>query len=417
MLPPCPKTAEIGDQYSGMCHNASQYSSLHVSQPFLISDFKLLKVIGRGSYAKVFLVRRQSKNRELFALKAIKKRQSKCRDTKKKYSRDDKSNSTNFQEELEWVRTERQVLTFARNRNFLISLEACFQTRDYLFFLTPFAPGGDLLSLMQRQRRLTEDQARFYSSEIVIGLNYLHTAGILYRDLKLDNVLIDGDGHILLTDYGMCKIHEMGAKTRTFCGTPTYIAPEILRGEFYDHSVDYWALGVLLFELLTGRSPFDQQDHYLPMSNNNNANFQAGMSDDENEELLFQIIEHHVVRIPKGFTNSCSSALRALLQKFPADRLGCSPFKTLAENFDDVKKHSFFAQMDFNLLEKKHYTPPYIPQLKGPEDLTYFDREFLSEPPILTPVGTIGDPHSSDDSEHYLPTLEELKHLNPSQIF
>ncbi|XP_042369720.1 protein kinase C zeta type-like, partial [Plectropomus leopardus] len=127
-----------------------------------------------------------------------------------------------------------------------------------LFLVIEYVNGGDLMFHMQRQRKLPEEHARFYAAEICIALNFLHEKGIIYRDLKLDNVLLDHEGHIKLTDYGMCKEGiRPGDTTSTFCGTPNYIAPEILRGEDYGFSVDWWALGVLMFEMMAGRSPFD----------------------------------------------------------------------------------------------------------------------------------------------------------------
>ncbi|XP_029574316.1 protein kinase C zeta type-like [Salmo trutta] len=204
-----------------------------------LGDFDLIRVIGRGSYAKVLLVRLK-KNEQIYAMKVV----------KKELVHDD--------EDIDWVQTEKHVFEQASTNPFLVGLHSCFQTESRLFLVIEYVNGGDLMFHMQRQRKLPEEHARFYAAEICIALNFLHEKGIIYRDLKLDNVLLDHEGHIKLTDYGMCKEGiRPGDTTSTFCGTPNYIGPEILRGEDYGFSVDWWALGVLMFEMMAGRSPFD----------------------------------------------------------------------------------------------------------------------------------------------------------------
>ncbi|KAK0137114.1 Protein kinase C zeta type [Merluccius polli] len=204
-----------------------------------LAHFDLVRVIGRGSYAKVLLVRLK-KSEQVYAMKVV----------KKELVHDD--------EDIDWVQTEKHVFEQASTNPFLVGLHSCFQTESRLFLVIEYVNGGDLMFHMQRQRKLPEEHARFYAAEICIALNFLHEKAIIYRDLKLDNVLLDHEGHIKLTDYGMCKEGiRPGDTTSTFCGTPNYIAPEILRGEDYGFSVDWWALGVLMFEMMAGRSPFD----------------------------------------------------------------------------------------------------------------------------------------------------------------
>lgn len=338
-----------------------------------IADFDLIRVIGRGSYAKVLMVELK-KTKRLYAMKVI----------KKELVTDD--------EDIDWVQTEKHVFETASNHPFLVGLHSCFQTPSRLFFVIEFVRGGDLMFHMQRKRRLPEEHARFYSAEICLALNFLHTRGIIYRDLKLDNVLLDHEGHIKLTDYGMCKENiRHGETTSTFCGTPNYIAPEILRGEDYSFSVDWWALGVLLYEMLAGRSPFDVVG--------------ATENPDQNtEDYLFQVILEKTIRIPRSLSVRASSILKGFLNKNPVDRLGCSE-----AGFGEIMTHQFFKSIEWELLEQKQIPPPYLPILENDRDLANFPPEFTDEPVQLTPddesvIGKI-DQTEFDGFEYVNPLL------------
>ncbi|XP_071502738.1 protein kinase C iota type-like isoform X3 [Diadema antillarum] len=320
------------------------------NSPISLDDFEMLRVIGRGSYAKVLLVELKATGR-VYAMKVI----------KKELVTDD--------EDIDWVQTEKHVFETASNHPFLVGLHSCFQTVSRLFFVIEFVSGGDLMFHMQRQRRLPEEHARFYSAEISLALNFLHEGGVIYRDLKLDNVLLDADGHIKLTDYGMCKEGlRPGDTTSTFCGTPNYIAPEILRGEDYDFSVDWWALGVLMFEMLAGRSPFDI------VGNADNA-------DQNTEDYLFQVILEKPIRIPRSLSVKAASVLKGFLNKNPVERLGCHP----QTGFGDITGHPFFKTIDWERMEARQVTPPYKPHLQSDRDLEHFDPQFTEEPIQLTP--------------------------------
>ncbi|KAK9883124.1 hypothetical protein WA026_001320 [Henosepilachna vigintioctopunctata] len=339
---------------------------------YVLSDFEMIRVIGRGSYAKVLMVELK-KTKRIYAMKVI----------KKALVTDD--------EDIDWVQTEKHVFETASNHPFLVGLHSCFQTPSRLFFVIEFVRGGDLMFHMQRQRRLPEEHARFYAAEICIALNFLHCKGIIYRDLKLDNVLLDHDGHIKLTDYGMCKEGiRPGDTTSTFCGTPNYIAPEILRGEDYGFSVDWWALGVLLYEMLAGRSPFDI----------------AGASenpDQNTEDYLFQVILEKTIRIPRSLSVKAANVLKGFLNKNPADRLGChSP-----DSFVEIMSHQFFKSIEWESLEQRRVPPPYKPRLESERDLANFPPEFTDEPVHLTP----DDPRvieKIDQSE-----FEGFEYVNP----
>lgn len=312
---------------------------------YRLEDFELLRVIGRGSYAKVLMVELK-KTKRIYAMKVIKKEMF----------------VGNENEDIDWVQTEKHVFERASNYPFLVGLHSCFQNESRLFFVIEFVRGGDLMYHMQRKRRLNEPEAQFYASEISLALEYLHMRGIIYRDLKLDNVLLDHEGHIKLTDYGMCKEGiKQGEKTSTFCGTPNYISPELLRGEEYDFSVDWWALGVLLYEMLAGKSPFD--------------------TDNSSEDALFQTILERTIRIPRSLSVRAQNILKAFLKKDPAERLGCDPRK----GFSEIKSNEFFRGIDWEQLERRQVKPPYTPPTESDRDLAHFDPDFTQQPVCFTP--------------------------------
>lgn len=348
-------------------------NSNDMQRQYSLNDFELIRVIGRGSYAKVLMVELK-RTKRIYAMKVI----------KKALVTDD--------EDIDWVQTEKHVFETASNHPFLVGLHSCFQTPSRLFFVIEFVRGGDLMFHMQRQRRLPEEHARFYAAEISLALNFLHEKGIIYRDLKLDNVLLDHEGHVKLTDYGMCKegVRE-GDTTATFCGTPNYIAPEILRGEDYSFSVDWWALGVLLYEMLAGRSPFDIAG--------------AQENPDQNtEDYLFQVILQKTIRIPRSLSVKAASVLKGFLCKDPTERLGCGKRPT---GFLDIVAHPFFKAIDWEMLEQKQVTPPYKPRLDSDRDLANFPPEFTDEPVHLTP----DDPRVIDKIDQS--EFEGFEYVNP----
>ncbi|XP_030081957.1 atypical protein kinase C isoform X8 [Drosophila hydei] len=386
-LPPLPYEAVGG---AGDSYEPHEHAHIVVPPPpedsmepatqrqYSLNDFELIRVIGRGSYAKVLMVELR-RTRRIYAMKVI----------KKALVTDD--------EDIDWVQTEKHVFETASNHPFLVGLHSCFQTPSRLFFVIEFVRGGDLMYHMQRQRRLPEEHARFYAAEISLALNFLHEKGIIYRDLKLDNVLLDHEGHIKLTDYGMCKEGiRPGDTTSTFCGTPNYIAPEILRGEDYGFSVDWWALGVLLYEMLAGRSPFDI----------------AGASenpDQNTEDYLFQVILEKTIRIPRSLSVKAASVLKGFLNKNPADRLGCHRESA----FMDIVNHPFFKVIDWEMLERKQVSPPFKPRLDSDRDLANFPIEFTGEPVQLTPdddhvIGNI-DQSEFEGFEYVNPLLMSLE--------
>ncbi|KAI8886412.1 kinase-like protein [Backusella circina FSU 941] len=232
--------AQLTSQYATSSTLVSEYRPLIKNKPFSLDDLSILKVLGKGCMGKVFLTR-SKRDRGLYALKVIKKKW------------------VIQQNEVAHTRAERDILVKLRNQPFLAKLHCLFQTPSELYLVLDYYPGGDIATQLSLKTIFTEEQTRFYATEILEGLSILHKNGIVYRDLKPENVLIHRTGHIVLADFGLSKIltdddiGEDGAPvTRTFCGTAEYLAPEVLIGEPYTFVVDFWSLGTLVYEMLAG---------------------------------------------------------------------------------------------------------------------------------------------------------------------
>jgi serine/threonine protein kinase len=307
-----------------------------------LSDFNLLVVLGKGSFGKVFLAELKG-TKEVFAIKSLKK------------------DLIIQEDDVECTLNEKQVLALTGKPYFLTSMHSCFQTKEHLFFVMEFIQGGDLMFHMIEQGRFSEGQARFYAAEITVALQWLHGKGIVYRDLKLDNIMLDADGHIKVADFGLCKEGIMeGNTTKTFCGTPDYIAPEIINGRPYGVSVDWWALGVLMYEMMCGRPPFD------------------GDTDDE----LFDNILKKSIHIPKALSEDAKTIIAGLLTKHPANRLGCHPTR----GQEDLRGHPFYKAIDWGKLEAREMKPPFKPKIKADKVHSNFDAEFTRAKPVLSIV-------------------------------
>ncbi|XP_031566552.1 protein kinase C delta type-like [Actinia tenebrosa] len=306
-----------------------------------IDDFNLLKVLGKGSFGKVLLCELKGANK-YFAIKALKK------------------DVVLEDDDVECTLVERRVLALATRHPFLTHMHSAFQSIDHLFFVMEYLNGGDLMFHIQSSGKFDERRSRFYAAEIVCGLEFLHELGVVYRDLKLDNILLDSEGHIKLADFGMCKENVLdGKKASTFCGTPDYIAPEILKNWKYDSSVDWWSFAVLLYEMLIGQSPF------------------AG----EDEEDLFDSICRDKVHYPKWISDDAVSILVQLFERTPIERLGYRHGTN-----PNIRGHKFFRTINWTKLEARQIEPPFKPKVKDPKDTSNFDPDFTMEAPKFTPT-------------------------------
>ncbi|KAG7224147.1 hypothetical protein INR49_019882 [Caranx melampygus] len=305
------------------------------------SQFELLKVLGQGSFGKVFLVRKVTPPdaNQLYAMKVLKKATLKVRDR---------------------VRTkmERDILADV-NHPFVVKLHYAFQTEGKLYLILDFLRGGDLFTRLSKEVMFTEEDVKFYLAELALGLDHLHSLGIIYRDLKPENILLDEEGHIKLTDFGLCKEaidHEK--KAYSFCGTVEYMAPEVVNRQGHTHSADWWSFGVLMFEMLTGALPFQGKDR---------------------KETMNLILKARL-GMPQFLSAEAQSLLRALFKRNPANRLGSG-----ADGAEEIKRHGFFSTIDWNKLFRREVKPPFRPAVARPDDTFYFDSEFTSRTPKDSP--------------------------------
>uniref|UniRef100_A0A3B3SMT8 non-specific serine/threonine protein kinase n=1 Tax=Paramormyrops kingsleyae TaxID=1676925 RepID=A0A3B3SMT8_9TELE len=310
-----------------------------------MSDFDYLKLLGKGTFGKVILVKEKATGM-YYAMKILRKEVI--------------------------IAKVGGLCCFSRNLNGECkcpTLKYAFQTHDRLCFVMEYANGGELFFHLSRERVFTEDRARFYGAEIVSALEYLHSRNVVYRDLKLENLMLDKDGHIKITDFGLCKegITD-GATMKTFCGTPEYLAPEVLEDNDYGRAVDWWGLGVVMYEMMCGRLPFYNQDH----------------------ERLFEQILMEEIRFPRNLSPEARALLAGLLKKDPKQRLGGCP-----DDAKEVMTHKFFVSINWQDVLQKKLIPPFKPQVTSETDTRYFDDEFTAQTITVTPP----DQYDSLDGE------------------
>ncbi|XP_078686032.1 serine/threonine-protein kinase N2-like isoform X6 [Branchiostoma floridae x Branchiostoma belcheri] len=311
------------------------------SSTMTMDNFRPVAVLGRGHFGKVLLAEYKNTG-ELFAIKALKKADILARD------------------EVESLMCEKRIFEAANSMRhpFLVNLFACYQTKGHVCFVMEYASGGDLMMHIHSDV-FSEPRTVFYAACVVLGLQFLHEHNIVYRDLKLDNLLLDSEGFLKIADFGLCKEGmAYGDRTSTFCGTPEFLAPEVLTETSYTRAVDWWGLGVLIFEMLVGESPFPGDD----------------------EEEVFDSIVNDDVRYPRFLSTEAIAIMRRLLRRNPERRLGSTE-----RDAEDVKKQPFFRNVNWDDLLMRRVKPPFVPTIKHSEDVSNFDEEFTTEEPILTP--------------------------------
>nr|XP_023401813.1 serine/threonine-protein kinase Sgk3 [Loxodonta africana] len=300
------------------------------------TDFDFLKVIGKGSFGKVLLAKRKLDGK-FYAVKVLQKKVVLNR------------------KEQKHIMAERNVLLKNVKHPFLVGLHYSFQTTEKLYFVLDFVNGGELFFHLQRERSFPEHRARFYAAEIASALGYLHSIKIVYRDLKPENILLDSVGHVVLTDFGLCKEGiAISDTTTTFCGTPEYLAPEVIRKQPYDNTVDWWCLGAVLYEMLYGLVC---------------TSFLLW-----NSWRLFINLELDLWLT--NFSNNVSHP-----QPLPHPQLsGISENKNISLIFQlEIQNHPFFESLSWADLVQKKIPPPFNPNVAGPDDIRNFDAAFTEE--------------------------------------
>ena len=301
-------------------------SNKNIYNKVKLEDFQFIRLIGVGSYGKIYVASKKSSNK-LYAIKILNK--------KNIYNQNERQN----------IKTERTVLA-KLNHPFIMKLYYAFQTRESLYFITQFMYGGELNYHIYKEKNnyFSEEKARFYAAEIIVAINYLHKNNCIYRDLKPENVLLDKDGHIKIIDFGLSKICSANpCKTNTLCGTPEYLAPEVLFEKEYGIEVDWWSLGVIIYEMLSG---------YLPFK------IISG-------EKISKNVYKKRIKIFNHFSKSAENLIKRLLEYNPKKRL----------KYDDIINHSFFRGTNWDKIEKLETNPPFIPDIKEENLFQYFDSE------------------------------------------
>jgi len=297
--------------------------------PIGLDSLERLQTIGTGTFGRVFLVKHKQTG-EYFALKCLKK-----------------SEIVRLEQVIHTM-NEKKILSSLKHP-FIVNLKASFQDQQYIYMLMEYVVGGELFSYLRRRGRFPTETTRFFASQIVLALEYMHSGEIAYRDLKPENLLIDHEGNLRITDFGFAKHIEN--RTFTLCGTPEYIAPEIIMGTGHGKAVDWWALGILMFEMLAGYPPFYENEESPDRFN------------------IYKSILAGTISWPAHFDPAARDLIKRLLATNLTRRLG-----NLKGGAEDVKRHHFFEGVDWTAVYNKRVTPPIIPEVDFDGDTSNFEN-------------------------------------------
>lgn len=316
------------------------YSGVDGNESISMADFEVTTVLGLGSFGRVMKVR-QKKTGLIFAMKVLDKQQI-------------ISNKM-----ITHTQAEKSILSEI-NHPFIVTLHYAFQTKRHLVLVLDFLCGGELFFHLQRNKRFSEQRAKFYAAEIGLALEYIGSKNIIYRDLKPENLVLDRDGHVNLTDFGLAKKDVIDV-THTFCGTPEYMAPELILKKGHTSSVDWWSLGIFLYEMVSGLPPFYTQ----------------------NVSEMYDLILNRPLQCPAYFSPNLQNLLHRLLERDPAKRM---------QSGEEFRAHPFFRDIDFERLFKKEIRPEFVPDVST-NDLRYFDKQFLRESTNVAQLDLPNDPN------------------------
>jgi serine/threonine protein kinase len=314
---------EMGDETEAVLYTRKGEAGESAPRAVSMADFDLLTVLGLGSFGRVMKVKEKSTG-NIYAMKVMDKEQVVANKM------------------VNHTQAEKDILG-SIDHPFICRLFYAFQTKKHLVLVMDFLCGGELFFHLQRAKRFSEQRAKYYAAEIGLALAYIHDRNIIYRDLKPENLVLSREGHVTLTDFGLAK-RDMIGPTHTFCGTPEYMAPELIMRRGHTKAVDWWSLGVLLYEMVSGLPPF----------------YSANTGE------MYDMVLHRPLTFPKHFSNDLQDILKRLLERDPARRMQAG---------DEFRRHPFFKDLDLGKLERKEIRPEFVPDVSQ-NDLRYFDTQF-----------------------------------------